>query len=449
MQRDIISLSEIRESDFLKLELLFDLTSSDINCNTSYPVQADYFSEYRTNVDIMDDTKELSFYYHIPFCKHLCSFCEYTRFLCGDVSTQKYYVDKLITQSQKFMASHHIDKIHGLDIGGGTPTSLDIHQLERLIDHTASVCGKYPHDENFEPSIEFSFSAIDKEKIRCIADHNIPRVSTGIQIYDKELIEKMNRKDFRLEQMLKWIELIKTSGIKKLNLDLMYGFEGQTDTVIKNTLYVIKMLMPEQVTLYEMRYNRSNFEHSCIDREMLFRQYEMLYDGIIASGYNGNFGQNTFSLSDDEGVSSYLFSRMFYGIPYKGFGISAQSMSHKGISYNILKSCKSQELPMFDDITEQDVYLLPKEEIAAKYVCVALYSGRFSLNVLRSILNCDPMQFYRNEFEFLLGHGYITANDDICKLTRNGFKLYGAVASLFWSGKHKEKYIKDRTENKI
>ena len=151
----------------------------------------------------------------------------------------------------------------------------------------------------------------------------------------------------------------------------MYGFENQNQNMLDNSIHAIEELQPDQVTLYEMRYNHNNLEYSRINRETLFEQYSYLFQKIKALGFNGNFGQNTFSLFDDFGVSSYIRSRMLDCIPYKGFGISAQSMSWKGIQYNILKTSTNRSLPAFDEIKENDIYLLPEDEIAAKYVCIA------------------------------------------------------------------------------
>lgn len=423
-------------------EYFFQLAASDINCNTSYPLRREYFSRYRTNVDIMENTEALSLYYHIPFCKHLCRFCEYTRYLCSDISQQNDYIEKLIAQSEKFFSSHNIKKLYGLDIGGGTPTSLELPVLNRLLDYHTEIRRKYDLSEEFEPSIEFSFSAIDEDKIRCIAEHNIPRMSTGIQVFDDVLLSKMHRMPQALSYMERITRSIRNAGIRKLNIDLMYGFPNQTDLMLANSLYAVKVLEPEQVTLYELRYNRNRLNSVSIDRDVLFRQYESLYNGLTELGYKGRFGQNTFSKFGDEGVSSYLYSRMFLGRPYKGFGVSAQSMSGKGISYNILKSDNSRYMPDFDEISEEYSYLLPKDEIAAKYICISLYSGRFSLSVLEKILCSDPMSFYHNEFGFLLEHRYVEISNGICTLTKEGFKLYGAVAALFWSPYHREQYIK-------
>ena len=217
------------------------------------------------------------------------------------------------------------------------------------------------------------------------------------------------------------------------------------DLTIENTQRVIEELSPEQVTLYEMRYNRNTLPHERITRQILFDQYDKLYNGIIALGYHAEFGMNTFSRSADKGVSSYLRKRMLEAKAYKGFGISAQSMSMNGISYNILKSCKDTYLLDHDGITEEDVYLLPKEDIAAKYVSVSLYHGQFSFIVLSEILGTDAKEYYHKESEYLAENQLVyDCGNGVYRLTRKGFLYYGAVAALFWSAHHRECYIKDR-----
>lgn len=423
---------------------LFSLTCEDVLCNTSYPLRPEFFSQYRSTQDIMKDVSELSFYFHIPFCKSLCKFCEYTRFLVPSVNQEIDYIGKLKLQVLKFILNHNIKKLCGLDIGGGTPTAISATVLEELLLFIHDLIQRMPLSHDFEPSMEFSFASIDDEKIDIIAKYGIKRLSTGIQVFDTGLMNHFGRINSPIKKMSHILSRIKKSGIKKINIDIMYGFEEQDESMLENSINVIEELHPNQVTLYEMRYNNNGVEYSHINRNILFEQYLYLFQKIKALGFKGEFGQNTFSLFDDFGVSSYLRSRMLNCTPYKGFGVSAQSMSLNGISYNILKSSKALLLPPIEEIKEEDVYLLPAEEIAAKYVCVALYSGRFSLNVLSKILGRDATKIYANELEFLIENNLVSIRDKICYLTEKGFKFYGAVASLFWSDRHKELYLSSR-----
>lgn len=423
-------------------EALFETAKKDIMCNTSYPLKPQYFQIYRTDIDIMRATDSLSFYFHIPFCRQLCKFCEYTRFLCSDEATEKAYVHSLTDQVERYLEHHPVRVLYGLDIGGGTPTALRPAPFRMLIAYVSRLLHTLPLDEAFESSMEFSFSTIDDEKAAIIAESGIHRMSTGIQIYDKEILEQNQREMHSIMQMKNVMLRLRSAGIRKINLDIMYGFNAQTKLTIQNTQRVIEALAPEQVTLYEMRYNRNFLPHEQITRKTLFDQYEALYHGLISLGYQARFGMNTFSIYPDKGVSSYLRQRMLKAKPYKGFGIAAQSMSMEGISYNILKSCQETYLPAYDSLTEEDVYLLPKEEIAAKYVSVSLYHGEFSLAVLSEILGIDAGIYYQKEIQFLKAHHLIfDSGQGICRLTRTGFLYYGAVAALFWSAHHRECYL--------
>lgn len=423
---------------------LFARTSADILCNTSYPLKPQYFSDYRSQTDIMQQTEALSFYFHIPFCRHLCKFCEYTRFLSRNAAEEEAYVRALIVQAQDYLQTHPVRQLYGLDIGGGTPTALHPAAFRQLTGFVRELLRTLPAVQPFESSMEFSFSTIDAEKLTLLSDAGIRRMSTGIQIYDKEILERNSREMYSVLQMKETLQQIHNAGIAKINLDIMYGFAGQTELTLHNTLHVIELLHPEQVTLYEMRYNQNALPHTDITRETLFAQYTALYEGLCALGYQAPFGRNTFTVCDDAGVSSYLHRRMLDGKPYKGFGIAAQSMSDKGISYNSLKSSKDRYLPAYDAITEEDVYLLPPEEIAAKFVSVSLYSGQFSLHALSTLLGTDAAAYYAAELAFLETRELLTRGDDgICHLTRSGFLYYGAAAALFWSAHHRRRYLEE------
>ena len=133
---------------------------------------------------------------------------------------------------------------------------------------------------------------------------------------------------------------------------------------------------------------------------------------------------------------------MKYCLPYKGFGISAQSMTRNGISYGSLKNSKANRMPPLDMLTEEYNYLLPASEIAAKYVSVALYGGCFRLDVLDEILGEDSAAYFQTQLSFLLQRDLIRIEEKEVVLTEKGFRLYGAIAALFWSTEQQQ-YLLD------
>ena len=422
-----------------KIEEIFQMTYQDTNCNTSYPLCPTLWEPYKQQeFDIMEGVEDLSYYIHIPFCKSLCSFCEYTKFPSNQIEMQNKYMDWLETEIQAFKQQHPHQKLYGLDIGGGTPTSITDENFGRLM-HLVKILEKGTKKvKDYEKSIEISFETITDRKLEAIRKAGFHRISAGLQVMSKKLLDQNNRSFNSITSLVNICSKIKEHGIEKLNIDIMYGLKNQTGDMLKNTIEAIKKINPEHVTVYEMRYNMvSKTENT--NRELVYKQYTFLYESLIALGYQARFGANTFSRVQDEGLSSYLKYRMKEYIPYKGFGISAQSLSYKGISYNNGKNEKdSAKLWQEERIYPKECYKLPKEELLSKYIAIALYNGSFSLEVMKKILGKDPCKIFKTELEYLQNHQYITIEKNICYVTKIGFKYYGAIVGVFYSKDHLE-----------
>ncbi len=422
----------------MDIDQFFKIADDNLKCNTAYPIFKDAFLKYKSEVDILADTEEVSFYIHIPFCKQLCRFCEYTKFLSGNETSENQYLHLLSKQIDRFLNTHRIKKIYGLDIGGGTPTALSEENFSRMLE-LSSRLEVFEPVSDYEKSIEISFSTVTDRKLEEISCHGFKRVSVGMQSIDRTLMDENNRVYSRIEDICRIKEKIHSYGIPKLNIDLMYGMTNQTESMIQNTLDAVAFIRPEQVTLYETRFNRNQMDFSKVNRDLQYQQYSYMYRYLTNIGYKGFFGRNTFSIYDDKGVSSYLKYRMEQCIPYKGFGISAQSMSFKGLSYGIYKNTDKTVMPNLKEITNGFNYILPKEEILAKYVCIAMYHGCFNLNTMEKILSENPLTVYKSVFDYLFVHNFIRQSDEVVFLTEKGFRYYGAIAALFWSKEQKER----------
>ena len=214
---------------------------------------------------------------------------------------------------------------------------------------------------------------------------------------------------------------------------MMYGIKGQNINTIKIDVNNIIKINPEQITLYEFRPNMVTKNYS-LSKDELYSMYNIYYDELIKCGYYANFGQNTFSLNkNDFGMSSYLRNRMKHGIHYKGFGISAQSMNNYGISYNLGKNKKNISNILNEKTFErQEVYNLPQNELASKFIAISGYYSMINLIDLQKILGKNPKEYYKEEINFVLKNNLCVIDGDYLKCTRNGFKNYGAIFSLFY-----------------
>lgn len=414
---------------------LFEKRKMYSKWNTSYPLAPKDWKKYRTDKPLsFMGVDEVSFYIHIPFCKQLCSFCEYTRMICPNEKYQEQYINTLRNDIRNFLNTNHSIILKGFDIGGGTPTALSEVCFEHLLDIYDSTIKDIKLSLDFEPSIEATFSTLSERKLKRIVYSGIKRLSLGVQSSNSEILCSQHRERISNDDMMHWIALAKSCGIEKVNLDLMYGLSGMTEYTIEKDLELIKSLSPEQVTLYELRTNMIDSK-ILPTKHVLWLQYNKFFDGLIKIGYHANYGQNTFSKNiSDEGVSSYLRSRMLYGTPYKGFGISAQSMSLRGISYNIGKSSSNINAILGVESFERgDTYLLPPKEMAAKYIAIAAYNGAFSVEKASDFLNSNFLDDNLSSINFCIEHNLVTLKNDKVIISKKGFEYYGAVFSLFYN----------------
>lgn len=401
--------------------------------NTSYPLQPEDWAKYRVEGPLpFDDEKQLSFYIHIPFCKQLCSFCEYTRMLCPDEGVQERYLRAVANDIMRFKAQNQGFTLLGCDIGGGTPTALSEKNFLLLMEVYGNALMGLELSPGFEPSIEATFDTLTESKLKGIVDAGIHRLSLGVQSSCDAIMKRHRRLGSDERQMSDWLAMAERIGVKKVNLDFMYGFQEQNEASIGRDLELIGHLHPHQVTLYELRTNMLA-SNASLSKEELYDQYSQYYDGIIGMGYKGRFGQNTFSMdADDEGVSSYLRERMINGASYKGFGLSAQSMSRAGVSYNVGKLSKNPMQALNDNgYQEEYTYLLPSKELVAKYMAISAYHGSFSVSKLLE-LGIDK-DFLDERLGFCFSQGLLSKGEnDRIVVTKKGFVHYGAVFSLFF-----------------
>lgn len=411
---------------------LFETRKADLRWNTSYPLSPDDWKEYRVHGRLpFSNDMSLSFYIHIPFCRQLCSFCEYTRMLCPAENTQELYLRTVALDIQRFKEEHKGRKLLGFDIGGGTPTSLSEANFYCLMEVYREAIAGMPLSDDYEPSIEATFNTLSSSKLHAMASNGFQRLSLGVQSSCKSLLHSHSRVNCDEQNMAEWLNVAHEAGIKKVNLDFMYGLKGQDESTIIHDLELIERLHPQQVTLYELRTNMLAGQESFSKNE-LYCQYTQYYSGLIKMGYNAHFGQNTFSVNrHDEGTSSYLRKRMLNGAPYKGFGLAAQSMSSHGVSYNIGKlSCNPHQVLNATGYPEEYTYMLPPHELASKYLAVSAYNGSFSTKRLKDF-GADNEQLSLI-LDFCFSNGLLRkGKNERVYITPKGFMHYGALFSLF------------------
>lgn len=410
-----------------------EILNKDINLNTSYPLSPLDWQKYKTkNFDIFKNINDFSMYIHIPFCKHLCKFCEYSKCKKQENTNEDYVIDTIINDIKNFKKPN---LLYGFDIGGGTPTCLSDENFKKIVSVADKIILSSNKPDNFIASIEGTFDTLSDTKIEILKNSQFKRISLGIQVF-KESFLKENGRTPQINLIKEVIKKINKDFV--VNIDLMYGLNNITKKDLEETIKFVNTLNVQQITLYEMRYNMVDSKPAK-EKDEIISEYDFCFDEIIKLGFKGRYGRNTFTKLNDEGVSSYLYYRM-QGYFYKGFGPSAQSMTNTGITYNLWKNSEkfSKEIDiknLLDVNTYEngDVYKLPKAELSAKMICISLYQCMINLKNLEKFYNNNLLKTKKEIVDFLLKEDLIKINKDNLYITKKGYKYYSVIGYLLYN----------------
>ncbi|WP_338217066.1 radical SAM family heme chaperone HemW [Lacticaseibacillus salsurivasis] len=162
-------------------------------------------------------------YIHIPFCSHICYYCDFNKvFIEGQPVDD--YVDMLIREMNLVMASHRDERIETVYVGGGTPTTLTPAQLERLITGIREAL-------HFDDG-EFTFEAnpndlLTTEKLQVLHDNGVNRLSIGVQSFNDDILKRIGR-THRAADVYQAIANAHKVGFENLSIDLIFRLPQQT-----------------------------------------------------------------------------------------------------------------------------------------------------------------------------------------------------------------------------
>jgi oxygen-independent coproporphyrinogen-3 oxidase len=243
-----------------------------------------------------EDRSALSFYAHIPFCEVRCGFCNlFTRVGApGELTTR--YLDALERQAQQVRAAleesgdGEFPEFANAAIGGGTPTFLEAAELSRLFDIVEKTMrvglGEIPL------SVEASPSTTTPDRLRVLAERGTTRLSLGVQSFDEAEARAAVRPQ-KAADVERALAAVRESGIPVLNVDLIYGIEGQTEESWLRSLDAALAWKPEELYLYPLyvrpltglaRIGREADADAAWDAQRL-ALYRVGRDHLIAAGY--------------------------------------------------------------------------------------------------------------------------------------------------------------------
>lgn len=253
-------------------------------------------------------------YIHIPFCRSICSYCDFCKFLHNE-EWSKIYLDTLSKEVDKY---YEQDMIKSIYIGGGTPSSLSTSNLIKLF----SIINKFKRISGSEITFECNINDIDVELLKILKENGVNRLSIGIESFDDKNLAFLERKHNKKDIVNK-IKLAKEMGFNNINVDLMYALPTENMITLMNDVNKFLKLDVEHISTYSLIIEEHtkiyNNKVKPIDETLDYKMYKYICNKLSKKDYI-HYEVSNFA---KKGYQSEHNLTYWNNDEYYGFGLAA------------------------------------------------------------------------------------------------------------------------------
>ena len=264
-----------------------------------------------------------SLYFHIPFCKRLCGYCDFYR------SVKLKYIPEVVEAMHEELRTEH-DFLHDKTIrtiyfGGGTPSLLAPGEIEQFVQQAKSI---FDCSQLEEVTIEVNPDDITAEYIAELRKTSVNRISIGVQSLDDEVLKFMGRRH-SAEQAVKAVQMLQEAGYDNISVDVIFGIEGCGADSLQKTLHGVLAMSVQHISAYHLtieentRFGRmfSRGELNETAEECSEAEFLQVHSSFTQAGFE-HYEVSNYALPN---YRSRHNSSYWQGVEYLGIGPGAHS----------------------------------------------------------------------------------------------------------------------------
>ncbi|KRG15534.1 radical SAM family heme chaperone HemW [Lederbergia galactosidilytica] len=369
-------------------------------------------------------------YIHIPFCEHICYYCDFNKFFLQGQPVDEY-LQSLFQEFKMTFDPTATKELETIFVGGGTPTALNERQLEIL-------CKGIRENLPFTKG-EFTFEAnpgdLTKEKLKILAHYGVNRLSFGVQSFNNDLLEKIGR-SHRVQDVYRSIEQAQELGFENISIDLIYALPQQTLADFRDTLqkalelnlphYSGYSLIVEPKTIFYNLMRKGKLPLPSEDEEA--DMYRVLMEEMEKKGLQ-QYEISNFSRPGYESKHNLIYwnNEEYYGFGAGAHGyINGVRYSNAGPLKKYMEPISEGERPVFTENSPTKKEMLEEEMFLGlrkiKGVSVSHFQNKFTL---------DPYQVFQPAIKNMTERGLLEIQHDHIRLTEKGRFLGNEVFQAF------------------
>lgn len=190
----------------------------------------------------------LSLYVHIPWCVRKCPYCDFNSHQKQGDLPEAAYVDALLSDLEQSLSFVQGRALQSIFFGGGTPSLFSAQAYERLLHE---IKQRIPFAADIEITLEANPGTAEREKFAAYRRAGINRLSIGVQSFDDLQLQRLGRIHGSADA-LKAVDYARSAGFDNINLDLMYGLQGQNVAGALRDLQTAIDCAPEHLSWYQL-----------------------------------------------------------------------------------------------------------------------------------------------------------------------------------------------------
>jgi len=363
---------------------------------------------------------DISLYIHIPFCRTLCPFCCFNRYLFKEDKAREYY------RNLKRELGFYIDRgfsFSSFYFGGGTPTIL-MDELLGFIDYLKE------RFEVKEISLETTPAEINKENIELLKGAGINRLSIGVQSFDDGILRDTGRLLCTGEEAKEKL-LMAQGNFDTVNVDLIFNFPSQSVEQFEADVETFKNLGIDQATFYPLmpsphKKDAMARRFARVDNSQEKQYYHVLMRELYAQGYKASTAW-CFSRGErmiDEYIVDYA--------DYIGIGSGSVSLVKGNFYVNSFSLDRYGQMIQDNRLPIVRWRKLSETEYLRYYMLTKLFGMKLDTRRFRQSFNADIHNKLRVELLFLKLFGIIEDGKTI-SVTRRGMYPVSVMMREFFA----------------
>ena len=254
-------------------------------------------------------------YIHIPFCRNICSYCDFCKLYLNSE-----YVNRYLVALEKEIKSRYMgDCVKSIYIGGGTPSSIGYDNLVKLFD----IISIFNRCSDIEITIECNPEDITPKLVQLFYSNGVNRVSLGVQSFDDNILKELNRSHTR-DMVSSSCRALRNGGIDNINIDLIYGVNEDISVIKRDLEEFIKLDIPH-ISYYSLILEKNTKmyidKRKYINEDIEVEMYNFIRNFLESKGYN-HYEISNYSRAGFESIHNRIY---WENEEYYGFGLGAVS----------------------------------------------------------------------------------------------------------------------------